>query len=106
MTKGLVTKKRIGVLMGGLSAERDISMRSGLAIYQNLQEMGYDAVLIDVGNAIANVIKKEKVRVIKSRCPHRSASFPAGMYSRIAVSICSPRMVPNRTMLAPRLVVA
>jgi len=40
MSKGLVTKKRIGVLMGGLSAERDISMRSGLAIYQNLQEMG------------------------------------------------------------------
>ena len=63
MTKRLVTKKRIGVLMGGLSAERDISMRSGLAIYQNLQEMGYDAVLIDVGKDIANVIKKEKVRI-------------------------------------------
>ncbi len=63
MTKGLVTKKRIGVLMGGLSAERDISMRSGLAIYQNLQEMGYDAVLIDVGKDIANVIKKEKVKL-------------------------------------------
>ncbi len=63
MSKGLVTKKRIGVLMGGLSAERDISMRSGLAIYQNLQEMGYDAVLIDVGKDIASVIKKEKVKV-------------------------------------------
>jgi D-alanine-D-alanine ligase len=64
MTKGLVTKKRIGVLMGGFSAERDISMRSGLAIYQNLQEMGYDAVLIDVDKNIANVIKKEKVRIV------------------------------------------
>ncbi len=63
MTKGLVTKKRIGVLMGGLSAERDISMRSGLAIYQNLQELGYDTVLIDVGKDIASVIKKEKVRI-------------------------------------------
>ncbi len=63
MTKGHVTKKRIGVLMGGFSAERDISMRSGLAIYQNLQEMGYDAVVIDVGKDIANVIKKEKVKV-------------------------------------------
>jgi len=63
MTKGLVTKKRIGVLMGGLSAERDISMRSGLAIYQNLLEMGYDTVLIDVGKDIANVIKKEKVKL-------------------------------------------
>lgn len=63
MTRSPVTKKRIGVLMGGLSAERDISMRSGLAIYQNLQEMGYDVVLIDVGKDIAQVIKKEKVRV-------------------------------------------
>jgi len=63
MTRSPVTKKRIGVLMGGLSAERDISMRSGLAIYQNLQELGYDVVLIDVGKDIAHVIKKEKVKV-------------------------------------------
>ncbi|MBI4688111.1 MAG: D-alanine--D-alanine ligase [Nitrospirae bacterium] len=63
MTKGLVTTKRIGVLMGGLSAERDISIRSGLAVYQALQELGYDAVLIDAGKDIANVLKKEKVKL-------------------------------------------
>ncbi len=63
MTKGLVTKKRIGVLMGGLSSERDISMRSGLAIYQNLQEMGYNVVPIDVGKDVSNILKKEKVKV-------------------------------------------
>ncbi|MBI4682155.1 MAG: D-alanine--D-alanine ligase [Nitrospirae bacterium] len=62
MTKGLVTKKRIGVLMGGLSAERDISIRSGLAVYQALQELGYNAVLIDAGRDITDVIKKEKVK--------------------------------------------
>ena len=49
--------------MGGLSSERDVSMRSGLAIYQNLQEMGYNAVPIDVGKDIANVLKKEKVKL-------------------------------------------
>lgn len=63
MTKGLITKKRIGVLMGGMSAERDVSIRSGLAIYQSLQELGYNSVLIDVNKDIANVIKKEKVKV-------------------------------------------
>jgi D-alanine-D-alanine ligase len=63
MTKGLVTKKRIGVLMGGLSAERDISMRSGLAIYQSLEELGYNAALIDVGKDIVNLLKKEKVKL-------------------------------------------
>ncbi|MBI5051107.1 MAG: D-alanine--D-alanine ligase [Nitrospirae bacterium] len=63
MTKGLVTAKRIGVLMGGLSSERDISVRSGLAVYQALQELGYNSVLIDVGKDIVNVLKKEKVRL-------------------------------------------
>ncbi|MEW6602909.1 MAG: D-alanine--D-alanine ligase, partial [Nitrospirota bacterium] len=63
MTKGLATKKRVGVLMGGLSAERDISIRSGLAVYQGLQELGYNVVLVDVGKDVIDVIKKEKVKV-------------------------------------------
>jgi D-alanine-D-alanine ligase len=62
MGKGIITAKRIGVLMGGTSAERDISVRSGLAVYQALQELGYNAVLIDVGKDVAAVLKKEKVK--------------------------------------------
>ncbi len=49
--------------MGGLSAERDISIRSGLAVYQGLQELGYNVVLVDTGRDIVDVIKKEKVKV-------------------------------------------
>ncbi|MDP3296505.1 MAG: D-alanine--D-alanine ligase [Thermodesulfovibrionia bacterium] len=63
MTKRQVTTKRIGVLMGGFSSERDVSIRSGLAIYQALQELGYNSVLIDVGKEIVNVLKKEKVKL-------------------------------------------
>jgi D-alanine-D-alanine ligase len=63
MTKGLITAKKIGVLMGGTSAEREVSVRSGLAVYQTLQELGYNSALIDVGKDIMNVLKKEKVRV-------------------------------------------
>jgi D-alanine-D-alanine ligase len=63
MTKGQVTTKRIGVLMGGFSSERDVSIRSGLAIYQALQELGYNSALIDVGKDIVNVLKKEKVKL-------------------------------------------
>jgi len=63
MIKGPVTTKRIGVLMGGFSSEREVSVRSGLAVYQALQELGYNSVLIDVGRDIANVLKKEKVRL-------------------------------------------
>ena len=63
MTVKLITTKRIGVLMGGFSSERDVSIRSGLAIYQALQELGYNSVLIDVGKDIVNVLKKEKVKL-------------------------------------------
>ncbi len=63
MTKGLITKKRIGVLMGGLSAERDVSMMSGLAIYQGLQELGYNSVMIDVDRDVVNALKKEKIKL-------------------------------------------
>jgi D-alanine-D-alanine ligase len=62
MTKKIVTNKKIGVLMGGLSAERDISMRSGLAIYQALTELGYNSEAIDVGKDIVNVLKENKIR--------------------------------------------
>ncbi|GBE06211.1 MAG TPA: D-alanine--D-alanine ligase [Nitrospirae bacterium] len=62
MTKGPVTAKKTGILMGGVSAERDVSVRSGLAIYQALQELGYNCAVIDVGKDIVNVLKKEKVR--------------------------------------------
>jgi len=63
MTKKPATTKKIGVLMGGISSERDVSIRSGLAIYQGLQELGYNSALVDVGRDIVNVLKKEKVKV-------------------------------------------
>jgi len=62
MAKKLVTTKRIGVLMGGFSSEREVSVRSGLAIYQSLKELGYNCVLIDVNKDIVNVLKKEKIK--------------------------------------------
>jgi len=59
----LVTKKRIGVLMGGLSAEREVSLASGSAILQALQVSGYDAVGIDVGRDIAERLRGERVEI-------------------------------------------
>ena len=42
-------QKKIGVLLGGLSAEREISLRTGKATLDALQQLGYQAVAIDVG---------------------------------------------------------
>ncbi|HAG50187.1 MAG: D-alanine--D-alanine ligase [Deltaproteobacteria bacterium GWC2_42_51] len=54
---------RIGVLMGGMSTERDISLRSGNAVYNALVQKGYDAVAVDVGNDVYNNILKERIDI-------------------------------------------
>ncbi len=40
--------KKIGVLMGGISSEREISLKTGEAVYNALIKKGYNAVKIDV----------------------------------------------------------
>lgn len=39
---------KVAVLMGGTAAEREISLRSGNAVYQALKRLGVDAVALDV----------------------------------------------------------
>ncbi len=56
-------KKKVGVLMGGLSAEREVSLASGTAVHQALLERGYEAVAIDMGRDLAQLLAKEKVEV-------------------------------------------
>lgn len=55
-------EKRIGVLMGGLSAERDVSLKSGAAVHRALLDRGYDAIAIDVGRDLAAVLRSEKIQ--------------------------------------------
>lgn len=60
----MLTNKKIGVLMGGTSAEREISLRSRTAIYSALKGSGYNAVAIDVGPDICNVLNREEIEVV------------------------------------------
>ena len=55
--------KKIGVLMGGLSAEREVSLKSGAAVHQSLRASGYNAVAIDVGRDLADRLTAEGVEV-------------------------------------------
>jgi D-alanine-D-alanine ligase len=59
----LVTKKKIGVLMGGLSSEREVSLASGSAVLKALVDRGYDAVAIDVGRDAGEQIRKAGIEV-------------------------------------------
>ena len=63
MEKKLLRGKRIGVLMGGTSPEREVSLRSGMAVYRALKARRYDVVSIDVGDDLCAVLKKEKIEI-------------------------------------------
>ena len=53
---------RIGVLCGGLSNEREVSLRSGRNVFRALIELGYkDVTLVDVDRNIASVLVENKI---------------------------------------------
>lgn len=52
---------RVGVLMGGLSTEREVSLKSGRAVLAALQERGWDAVAVDVGRDLPAALIREGV---------------------------------------------
>jgi D-alanine-D-alanine ligase len=58
----MTTRKyhRIVVLKGGLSAEREVSLRSGAAVANALRGEGYDVTEIDVGRDIAQRLAETK----------------------------------------------
>src|SRR5882724_2505263 len=52
--------KHVAVLMGGWSAEREVSLRSGRACAEALLRLGYRVTRIDVGRDIAAVLATVK----------------------------------------------
>ena len=54
--------KKVLVLIGGFSAEREVSLSSGKDIAAALQTKGYETLLYDLQNAwdFVEVLKKEK----------------------------------------------
>src|SRR4030067_3364643 len=59
----MLTDMKIGVLMGGRSAEREVSLRSGNAVYTALKGLGYDAVAIDTDAEICEALRREKIKI-------------------------------------------
>ena len=42
--------KKIAVLYGGLSSEREISLKSGMGVHKAICDLGYESDLIDFKN--------------------------------------------------------
>lgn len=57
-------KKKIGVLLGGLSAEREVSLRSGKAVFKALKSIGYHVVAIDAKGDFYAKLKKQKIEQV------------------------------------------
>jgi D-alanine-D-alanine ligase len=64
MQRQELKQKQIAVLMGGLSAERDVSLRTGRAIGQALQRCGYQIVEIDAGRDLPAQLERAGAEVV------------------------------------------
>ncbi len=63
-TKRAFKKRRIAVLFGGTSAEREISLKTGRSVHKALKECGFDgAKLIDVDKEIAKKLQSKKIEI-------------------------------------------
>jgi D-alanine-D-alanine ligase len=63
LTRDELLGKRIAVLMGGESSERDVSIASGKAVSKALRKKGYKVVEMDVGHDIAQRLFDESIEV-------------------------------------------
>ncbi len=52
---------KVAVVMGGASAEREISIKSGLAVASALEKQGVDVIAIDVKESLINTLAGEKI---------------------------------------------
>src|SRR5438132_3883906 len=57
---GCAMSKHVAVLMGGWSAEREVSLRAGRSCAEALTRLGYRVTRIDVGRDIATVLTTVK----------------------------------------------
>jgi len=55
--------RKIGVLLGGLSSERDVSLRTGEAVLAALRERGHNAVPIYVDRDVDVALRQEQIEV-------------------------------------------
>lgn len=63
MTDEELKNKKIAVLRGGLSAEREVSLRTGAAVLKALSESGYAVIDIDAGRDLAERLRSEGAEV-------------------------------------------
>ena len=69
--------KTIGVLYGGTSAERGISLLTGKAILKALKTEGFHAVAIDVGPDAARDLRRSEIDIACAMVERERSNFSA-----------------------------
>lgn len=64
MTRDELRQKKIAVLMGGLSAEREVSLKTGQAVLAALTGAGYQAVAIDPGQDLPAQLRSAEIELV------------------------------------------
>lgn len=59
----MITNKKIGILMGGVSSEREISLKSGNAVANALKALGYNITSIDLKDEVCQTIKQAQIDI-------------------------------------------
>jgi D-alanine-D-alanine ligase len=62
-TREELLKKKVGLIYGGLSEEREVSLKSGAGCGEALKRKGYDVVFVDADRDLAASLRREKVDV-------------------------------------------
>ena len=63
ITNAGLKKMKIGVLYGGISAEREISLKTGAAVLRALKELGYAVVGVDAGLDLPAQLKEAAIEL-------------------------------------------
>lgn len=64
LTKALAEIKRVAVLAGGASAEREVSLKSGAAVHRALQNLGVNAQLVDPASVALDALRQFDIAFI------------------------------------------
>ncbi|HXN05457.1 MAG TPA: D-alanine--D-alanine ligase [Nitrospiria bacterium] len=60
----MITSKKIGVLMGGNSAEAEVSLKTGKAILQALKKTGYHADEVLMSRSVARTLEEKQIEIV------------------------------------------
>jgi len=84
--------KVVGVLMGGVSAEREISLATGKAVVSALKKKGYKVIPIDIAPGVINDLNKVDVVFVALHGPMGEDGYIQGLLEWLEIPYTGPSL--------------